>query len=1554
MKKTLSIVIIGILFISMFSIFAPKALGTASETSLQVAEKAATWTISQAISENGGYKWANYLQGGPRYVSTVPFGGSGFGTFYLKLYKQTGNTLYLDYAKGAAHWVISQAVSDSGGYKWPQPDDDIPSPGWWLSPMVSGIGDFLLSMYQTTGDITYREYAAGAARWLMAMAYWGEAGCFIPYNPPGPYGTQAAHGIAPGREAYTATFLLHMYQETKDTTYLPYIRGTAEWLISGPDKVVDANGYKWRFNRPYGSVYPPDGNGQIALFFYEIYEALGDPTYLQYAQGTINWLLSQAVINGNTAKWYDPVTGLYMTLPLSDMGGMQGFWGIPEPNCLLMAVYGITKNPTYLDYAKKLANWITSSDIAVSEGGGYKFPNYQGSSFYSAYQNAKIYNFLSWLSSLTGETTYSNYADGALQWIIFSATESNGGYAWRTIPYFPYNAAWFQSGAAGVGYYLASATTIDRSMVGYWKFDEGVGGTASDSSGNGNTGTVGGAQWVDGVQGKALRFDGVDDYVYVPHSSSLDLDGYQMSVEFWMKLGLDWHSGIDHENMCIYDKGDAYTSSLIASSGALRFNLAYVPVRDIPETTKNSWADDTWFHIAEVYDDPYIKIYVNGVLDHSEPVSGPIPHSGFNLCIGAHSLRIAQIWFNGVIDEFAIYNYARTAEEISGDYNSISRPRILAWGWSVHVAGGIDREWTFPNGGTFTFRSWLQSKGYSVFTEGEAFPDGIVTLSRLQAFSAILLYANVLGQPGNNVYDTVITDYVNRGGGLIIPTNYDDPAITIDDAFGFSWIADPWSFLVDAGITDPTHPIMQGITELPKAAGVFLDWDALINETPLPPGTAVLARSTWYPLDKIALMAFEYGAGKVVVGPADGLMRPYGPTNMDWWDVIAEPAIENKLLLNAINWAARSLQPDFEISVSPDMQIGQPDSSVYCQIAVTSLNGFSSSVDLGASFSPNPLSYGYHILPTATVTPPPDGRAIRTLEFEIYSDTPLKTYTITVTATSGSKTKTDSTTVNVERSLEVPYQNQGYANWCGPTSLAMVIRYYGEDFHSWDYASDKNLRTNTGIGDLNDLGAYVNQYYPTLSVESRSYGILNKGLIFADAKTDLSSGYPILLALGKPPTPIISQAGHVVMIVGVNESGIFVNDPSGYLFSDLATTTPLPWPYIHAYIDWSKVEPFIVTWPYTSTLTVKGAPDPEDKFGTMYITTYGDICFFQPDGNQLTKDYYDLSLNQGLRWNHTAKSELDPVINRKCSSLYAHLSVSNSRPIEESFTASCRILCPNNLVHPLQVKEINAVPAFSVSGVYWRLDGLDDLLPKGGPYYLEFELSNSNGVEVDHFITEPFYWQSQSVKLKEKRYHLYLHVYDTKGNHIGLDYTTGQIQLGVAGAYYFDDNNGTIMIVVPQIIDLKIIIDAQYAEEPVESYDLSITLSTDAGVFEQTCSRNITAGEIQTFTTESSEAGLNLYYWQYIFRDSRRGTELKINAIDKYFQFIASDKDFGVKYDPKMIVYRSMIAICYKDSEILMTAIAATGKIVGCTATLLDRQTSKLYWLFTIQKAMFC
>ncbi len=80
-----------------------------------------------------------------------------------------------------------------------------------------------------------------------------------------------------------------------------------------------------------------------------------------------------------------------------------------------------------------------------------------------------------------------------------------------------------------------TAHTQPVGLVGWWKFDEGTGTAALDSSGNGNHGTIyNGAAYVPGVSGTALEFDGTDDYVEVPHSSSLNA-GNQITVEFWMK-----------------------------------------------------------------------------------------------------------------------------------------------------------------------------------------------------------------------------------------------------------------------------------------------------------------------------------------------------------------------------------------------------------------------------------------------------------------------------------------------------------------------------------------------------------------------------------------------------------------------------------------------------------------------------------------------------------------------------------------------------------------------------------------------------------------------------------------------------------------------------------------------------------------------------------------------------------------------------------------------------------------------------------------------------------
>ena len=71
-------------------------------------------------------------------------------------------------------------------------------------------------------------------------------------------------------------------------------------------------------------------------------------------------------------------------------------------------------------------------------------------------------------------------------------------------------------------------------LVAYWKFDEGTGTTAADSSANGNTGTLtNGPSWAAGIAGNALYFDGIDDNVTVMDSNSLDLSN-SFTLSAWV------------------------------------------------------------------------------------------------------------------------------------------------------------------------------------------------------------------------------------------------------------------------------------------------------------------------------------------------------------------------------------------------------------------------------------------------------------------------------------------------------------------------------------------------------------------------------------------------------------------------------------------------------------------------------------------------------------------------------------------------------------------------------------------------------------------------------------------------------------------------------------------------------------------------------------------------------------------------------------------------------------------------------------------------------------
>ncbi len=79
-----------------------------------------------------------------------------------------------------------------------------------------------------------------------------------------------------------------------------------------------------------------------------------------------------------------------------------------------------------------------------------------------------------------------------------------------------------------------SLADYDSSLIGSWSFDEDDGPLAYDSSGYANDGIIEGAdRIIEGISGNALLFDGVDDYIKVPHDDILNANG-QITVEAWI------------------------------------------------------------------------------------------------------------------------------------------------------------------------------------------------------------------------------------------------------------------------------------------------------------------------------------------------------------------------------------------------------------------------------------------------------------------------------------------------------------------------------------------------------------------------------------------------------------------------------------------------------------------------------------------------------------------------------------------------------------------------------------------------------------------------------------------------------------------------------------------------------------------------------------------------------------------------------------------------------------------------------------------------------------
>jgi len=213
-------------------------------------------------------------------------------------------------------------------------------------------------------------------------------------------------------------------------------------------------------------------------------------------------------------------------------------------------------------------------------------------------------------------------------------------------------------------------------LVAYYPFN----GNANDESGNGNNGTVNGSTLITDRFGKsssAYSFNGTNNSIVVPNSSTLNFSDNKLSISFWLKMPnyptsethiITKYSGVGTTTTGFMVVAYTDTATFVyryaeaATTGG--WGWAEMPMLNLP-------AFNSWFHVVTTTDTGYDKLYINGILKASNPTK-----HNFNIGANNESLRFGigppqnpRSYYNGAMDDIRIYNRALTPAEVTALYN---------------------------------------------------------------------------------------------------------------------------------------------------------------------------------------------------------------------------------------------------------------------------------------------------------------------------------------------------------------------------------------------------------------------------------------------------------------------------------------------------------------------------------------------------------------------------------------------------------------------------------------------------------------------------------------------------------------------------------------------------------------------------------------------------------------------------------------------------------------------------------------------------------------------
>ncbi len=317
--------------------------------------------------------------------------------------------------------------------------------------------------------------------------------------------------------------------------------------------------------------------------------------------------------------------------------------------------------------------------------------------------------------------------------------------------------------------YLYKSDYLTEGLVAWWKFDKNW-STQEDSSGNGNNGSVIGATFTqNGQQGGAYHFDGINDYVSNNLLTPIS-NGTPITVSMWFENSYKASQNLfllknNSDVLVEFRRGAGNPSQIFwcpinISSGLKTCVGGYTfPVRD----------NQTYFLTAEYSGNNQFKIYIDG------NQVGASNATFTNVLLVENTTLITlggdNVYFNGTIDEFRIYNRTLSSSEIYNLY-SVTKPTLQEYVNATFEVNITDEDTPQAN----LFYSWFLEGVLKIFGFAQNWFSSILT----QESNNLTV---IINDSDNNVISqtwNVSTTFINPTIAFVDPTpsNYTNQSTT--------------------------------------------------------------------------------------------------------------------------------------------------------------------------------------------------------------------------------------------------------------------------------------------------------------------------------------------------------------------------------------------------------------------------------------------------------------------------------------------------------------------------------------------------------------------------------------------------------------------------------------------------------------------------------------------------------------------------------------------------------------------------------------------------------